>query len=500
MKKVLPIFYLLALAASLFFASWCVLHGTIHFQGDLARDFLLFEEIAVTRKPVLIGPRTSMQGVFHGPARLYLNLPVFIASGGNPIASGWFWVALLAAGVWVFYFIAKKLLPKNAALPATALYALSIAPSAPYLYNPYGAVFIAPLFFYFFIQYIQKNSFTHLLICLLLIGFTIQFEMVWGVPALFVVVASAFLSIFKRKQFTHLFAFFILYIPFSTFIFFDLRHDFFQVKSFITYIVGQPGTAREQIDMLARIVERLKDMFLVLPSYFSNNMPLLSGIFACITLGGLLIFRNNVTRTFLLFYGVFWLLTLPLKGKIYDYYYWAFLPLFCLVLGALISGIFKKWSSIIFAFLILLLLFFNIRLVLTQNDQFFKTNTGLWQFYSQQAEQIYKDANTDFGWYVYTADQYAYSFKYAMSYMQSKYLSIRASKFEKKPLTYLMIYPSDNKYTNERDWKTGQVKINKKSVQVIKSIGGSYVEKYNLTSEEQKVQSDSSLLQDLTFR
>jgi hypothetical protein len=500
MKRIVTFFYFLALAASLFFASWCILHGTIHFQGDLARDFLLFEEIAVTRKPVLIGPRTSMLGVFHGPAWLYLNLPVFMLSGGNPVASGWFWVAFLVAGVWVFHFVAKKLLPKNAALPATALYALSIASSAPYLYNPYGAVFIAPLLFYFFILYKRSHSFLHLIICLFLAGLTFQFEMVWGVPALFVIVTSAFLSIFKRKQFAHLFAFFILLIPFSTFILFDLRHDFFQTKSFITYIVGQPGKAREQVDMLARIVERLKDMLLVLPSYFSHNISLLSGIFAFITLGGLLIFRNNITGTFLLFYGVFWLLTLPLKGKIYDYYYWAFLPLFCLVLGALISGIFKKRSSSIFAFLILLLLFFNIKLVLTQNDQFFRTNTGLWQFYSQQAEKIYKDANTDFGWYVYTADQYAYSFKYAMSYVQSKYPSIRAYKFEKKPLTYLMIYPSDNKYTNEAGWKTGQVKINKKLVKIIKSIGGSYAEKYFLTEEEQAIQADSSLLQDLTFR
>jgi len=87
-----------------------------------------------------------------------------------------------------------------------------------------------------------------------------------------------------------------------------------------------------------------------------------------------------------------------------------------------------------------------------------------------------------------------------MSYAKQEFPAFKSYPFQKKALTYLMIYPSDSKYTNEKPWKEGQVKINKPPVKVLKSIGGSYAEKHTLTEEEQSVQSDSTLLQDLTFR
>jgi hypothetical protein len=508
MKRALTVFYLLAIAASIFFASWCVLHNTIHFQGDLARDFLLFEEIAVTKKPVLIGPRTSMQGVFHGPAWLYLNLPVFMASGGNPVVQGWFWVGLVAASIYGVYFVTKKLANAQVALPAAALYALTICGSAPFLYNPFGAVLLAPYILYFFILYMQKQKLSHLLISLLLIGFSIQFEMVWGVPVLFLSSLFFLAKIIRRKKFVHIIAYGILALPLSTFILFDLRHGYIQLKSFMKYVFGEPGKAREHVDFFALLATRIKSMFLVMPSYFSSNNVTLTIVFSVLCVILLYIFyktgvkkKHPLVGYFLYFYIGFWVVSLPLKGIVYDYYYWAYLPLFCMCIAAIIHILFKKHEHTVFVIIILFLIGVNIQAIAKQDSRFFSTNTGLWNFYYGQAKSIYQDAQGhEFGWYVYTADQYAYSFKYAMSYTQTQYPRTVAAKFQKKPLTYLMIYPSDNKYTNEEGWRVGQVKISKKPEKVIKSIGGSYAEKYMLTPEEMIVQSDSSLLQDLTFR
>lgn len=496
MKKAINTFYILAIGASIFFASWFVLHNTIYFHTDLARDFLLFEEIVVTKKPILIGPRTSMQGVFHGPLWLYVNLPVFLASKGNPVAQGWFWVMLIAASIGVVYWVSKKLVDEKYTLPATALYALLICSAAPYLYNPFGAVFFAPLFFYFFTLYMQKQKIKDLIITLLCIGMSIQFEMVWGVPILFLAGILILYKIIKKKKFVHLLSFGILTLPLSTFILFDIRHQFIQFKSVIRYVMGSPGGVKQQIDYVSLIGIRIKDMFLVI--------PLVAALLTVILL--IVFFRTKAKNKypyvgyFLYFYGGFWILTLPLRGIIYDYYYWAFLPLFCIVLGTLISSLFKKYSSFVFVGIILILLFTNIQQLIKQDNKFFSTNTGLWHFYYHQAQTIYKDAEQDFGWYVYTADQYAYSFKYAMSYVRQEYPAIKPSSFQKKPLTYLMIYPSDSKYTDENSWRGGQVKINKKPVAALKSMGGSYAEKYFLTQEEQAIQADSTLLQDLTFR
>ncbi|MFH0772909.1 MAG: hypothetical protein V1922_01190 [bacterium] len=507
MKKALTYFFIFTIGASIFFASWFVLHNNIYFFTDLARDFLLFEEIALTKKPILIGPRTSMQGVFHGPAWLYVNLPVFLASRGNPVAVGWFWVFLIAISICVMYFISRKLLDKQIALPITALYALAVGNTAPYLYNPFGAVLFAPLFFYFFVRYMQKHQFLHLLICLFCIGMAIQFEMVWGVPILILASILILYKIIRSKKFAHLFSFGILAIPLSTFILFDLRHQFIQLKSIIRYVVGSPGAAKQKADLFTLVITRTKDMIFVMPSYFSNGSIYINTVLTIIFILLVVLFlkskilkKHSFISYFLYFYGGFWIVTLPIRGMIYDYYYWAFLPLFCIVVGALVNIHFKKYAPYIFAAIALFLIVANVQIVLKQDRQFFQKNTGLWSFYLGQAQSVYKNAGADFGWYVYTADQYAYSFKYAMSYTQQQFPTIRSYKFQKKPLTYLMIYPSDNKYTNETPWRTGQVKINKKPEEILKSYGGSYAEKYTLTPEDIAVPADSTLLQDLTFR
>lgn len=507
MNKFIKVFFWLSIALSVFFASWLVLHNTIYFHTDLARDFLLFEEIVVTKKPILIGPRTSIQGVFHGPAWLYVNLPVFLASGGNPVAVGWFWVFLITLSIWMMYLVSLKLLDSKNALPITAIYALVIGSAAPYLYNPFGAVFFAPLFFYSFVRYMQKQNGVQLLLLLFCIGMSIQFEMVWGVPIFLLSSILVLYKIIKSKKFNHIFSFGILAIPLSTFVLFEVRHQFIQFKSLIRYVVGTSGSEKQKIDSFNLITTRAKDMFLVLPAYFSNGNWYLAIIFALVVLALIIIFFKNKLQKkysyisyFLYFYIGFWILTLPIKGMIYDYYYWAFFPLFCIVLGAFINSFFKKYSSLVFIGIAIFLIFTNIQLLMKQDTQFFQKNTGLWSFYHNQAQTLYKNAGQDFGWYVYTADQYAYSFKYAMSYVQKQFPAVQSYKFQKKPITYLMIYPSDNKYTNETWWKKGQVKIEHKPISTVKSVGGSYLEKYKLTPDEQKVPSDSTLLQDLTFR
>lgn len=500
-------FYTFAIILSIFFASWFVLHNTVYFYGDLARDFLLFEEIVLTKKPILIGPRTSMQGVFHGPLWLYLNIPAFIIGKGNPVVVAWFWVLLVAASIGCMYFVTKKILSKKEALPITALYALAIASSAPYLYNPFGAVFFSPLFFLFFIRYMHNQKNIDLLISLFCVGVSIQFEMVWGVPILFLASIVFLFKIIKSKKYNHLFSFGILSIPLSTFILFDLRHQFIQFHSIIRYVVGKPGDVRKKIDIIELLVTRAKDMALSMSGYFSNGSLITSGILTGLSILLIFIFYKKKLHKkyfsvsyFLYFYIGFWILTLPIKGMIYDYYYWAFLPLFCIAVGTMGGAVLKKYVYGVYILSVLFLTLINISIIYKQDTTFFKTSTALWSFYKSQASTIYKDAKGDFGWYVYTADQYAYSFKYAMSYVQQQFPNNKSYKFEKKPLTYLMIYPSDNQYTNETGWKSGGVRIEKKPHSILKFMGNSYAEKYNLTKEEQAVQSDSTLLQDLTFR
>lgn len=141
---------------------------------------------------------------------------------------------------------------------------------------------------------------------------------------------------------------------------------------------------------------------------------------------------------------------------------------------------------------------FLVRPILSEKNNYVRT--GSWLFYFSQAKTIYEDARGDFGYYIYTADQFGYSSRYAMNYGQRLYLKNKAFPYEKKQTIYLIIFPSTNPFTNERWWKKNQVKIDRNPDKVFKFSDGSYIEKYALTVQEQKVQSDQNLINNLIFR
>ncbi|MBI3380287.1 hypothetical protein HY029_06055 [Candidatus Gottesmanbacteria bacterium] len=93
---------------NLFLASWYFIQGDLNFNTDIARDFLLLEDLK-QKKVVLIGARAGPAGFFHGPAWMYLNLPIYILGNGNPVVVGWFWIALTIGFLFYSFKIAKKI-------------------------------------------------------------------------------------------------------------------------------------------------------------------------------------------------------------------------------------------------------------------------------------------------------------------------------------------------------------------------------------------------------
>ena len=95
-------------------ASWYLLKGDILFHVDIARDFLVLEEIVFLKKLTLIGARSGgIPGLFHGPLWFYLNLPAFLIGKGNPLFVGLFWIILFALSLIIIYNIAKKVFDKS---------------------------------------------------------------------------------------------------------------------------------------------------------------------------------------------------------------------------------------------------------------------------------------------------------------------------------------------------------------------------------------------------
>jgi hypothetical protein len=311
--------------------------------------------------------------------------------------------------------------------------------------------------------------------------------MAWGVPILFLSSIVLLAAIIKQKNFSHIISFIILLIPLSTFFLFDIRHHFIQIKSVLAYL-AHPKILQE-VTLLQFLSGRIQEL----------------GIGSVLLAIVLLIFilrkrkgNSSIGYILYLYFGYF-LITLFYKGTLWGYYTAPFIPLFCIALALLLQQVRSKIQLGVFMVLVTPLIFTNLENIAVQNTSYFKNNSGLWKFYLSKAQTIYTDAEGEFGWYVYTADQYGYSAKYAMHYVGQRSTK-KGYSYEKKKITYLIISPSTNKYTNETDWKKEKIMITRKPNKIFRFSDGSYVEKYILSVEEQKVPSASDLIMDLMFR
>lgn len=242
MNKLFKVLFFILIFISFFFASWYVINGDLNFSSDIARDFLLFDEI--TQKAlVLIGPKSSVMGLFHGPLWLYLNYPAYAIGNGNPLVVGAWWIVLNGLFLVSVFYVTKKLFNKEAAYLSTLLIALYTSFHTATFFNPIGAMFVIPIFFYTFIKYLEKRQAKYLFFHVISLGFIIQFEMAIGIPFTILSFAFLFVSILKSKNKKHLALFFAILIPLSNYLLFDLRHDFLLTNSVLRYISPESGNS-----------------------------------------------------------------------------------------------------------------------------------------------------------------------------------------------------------------------------------------------------------------
>ena len=143
MKKILFITIFFSIIF-VFFSSWFVINKDLIFHTDIARDFLLIDEIA-NKKITLIGPRADWKGLFHGPLWLYFNLPAFLIGQGNPIIVAWYWIFILILFSIFYYLAIKKVFDKKTALLFIPLFLSSMVTFSSNFYNPIGALLLMPL-------------------------------------------------------------------------------------------------------------------------------------------------------------------------------------------------------------------------------------------------------------------------------------------------------------------------------------------------------------------
>lgn len=502
--KFLKAILILLIAVFLYFSAYSVLHGDIGYNTDIGRDLLILQEIVDTHKLPLIGPHSGLGGLFHGPLWPYINLPAFILGNGNPIVIGWFWVLLVLGSVFTTYYVGKKMFNEHVGLLSALVVSLISITYSNSLLNPFGAVIFSPLFFYFFYKYLKSEKIVFLLLSFFTIGILIQFEIVFGGPILILSLILLSVLLYKRKKLQHLFSALILIVPLSTYIVFELRHNFLQLRS----IIAQAGTHtgdKERIfsELLSlRYNELIKNILQIpsAPSYLTIVVALMFGYMSIKCYKNKKLKNREFYLLYAYFYLGFWPISFYLNGQVMGYHILPFAPIAIIILS---SGYFLIRKEIFIA-VFALVLFFNFLAAKGYIEKFsveIGNATSSWQFNHEVAQSIYRNAPPEFGYFSFTADEFGYGPTYAMVFTNKEYPGISALPNTKKQITYMIMAPTENGNNNNREWWIkNKVRIDRIPESVINYANGYRIEKYVLSNEEVKVLADPNLLNGLFFR
>lgn len=230
MRVIIYSLLFLLILLNLYFSTYSVRHGEIHFFNDVARDFLLLREID-SKKIMLIGPRSNASGLFHGPLWSYINYPAYRLGKGNPVVVAWFWFLLAIVSLGIGFYVAKKLFGTLSAFVFVLLYSTNLITHTNGMFHSEAPIFLTPLLYFSIVIYAKYKKIRYLLFHLFIVAMIIQLNVGVGIPIL---ILSGLLTIYlivKNKSWKHLFAYLLVPILLSNFIVFDLRHDFLLTKS-----------------------------------------------------------------------------------------------------------------------------------------------------------------------------------------------------------------------------------------------------------------------------
>ncbi len=496
--------YLLAIliVLNILLSAYWLIMGDIHYDVDVSRDFLVMNDIIYNHHLTLLGPRSgAIPGVFHGPLWFYVNLPAFFIGGGNPLVVGLFWFLLSIVFLTIIYWVSKKLFDPTVAILSVLLLSVNsiINPSIGLknFYNPYGAVFLFPLFFWFFYRYTSCMKIKYLILSLFLVGLIIQFQMAFGVPLLITIIPLLFYILFKKKKKLHLLSFFILLIPLSTFILFDLKHNWLQLNAVMQFF-----SSKNSSSVFSNVLnERIKALIFDFFGSLLGDKNILAPISCVFFLTTLLVFiKKNIYRLFVYLFTGFWLVSLFFQGGVGNYF-WPFLPVSIIIFCSFYKLLRREVFIVAFSLLYLVNFYFGISAVFNFERGVDKRGPHSWAFNLKVAENIYKDAGGDFGYFTYSPDRFSYQQRHAMVYAQKNYPNLKSVSSVKKPLTYLIEVdpPEDRPELDSINWRISDVKIDRLPDQTFR-FDFIKVEKYFLSNEDIAKEPNPYLLDSVFLR
>lgn len=206
--------------------------GNFPFQYDNAKDSLIMMDMWSQKDPALVGPTTSIPGLFYGPFWYYLALPFNVIANFHPYAG----VAMvLLLGIGNLYLFFRYVNPFTAFLYVTSIGIIGTQQNA---WTPYMTSLIMTPLLLLFLRFAKQKKTDVLTVIATAFFISLLFHFQVAYAIVFVPIALVILLRYRNKLGIHqwLIGFATFLVTLVPSLVFELKHDFLQTKSVISFI------------------------------------------------------------------------------------------------------------------------------------------------------------------------------------------------------------------------------------------------------------------------
>ena len=484
----------------LYLVSFSALNGEVIFSNDVARNFLLLQELD-EKKIVLIGPRSSTQGLFYSSFLTYFNYPAYLIGQGNPVIVAWFWVFVSLIVFITSFFMVRKLFGTIAASFYVLIIAAKLVPKSSEIFEPMAMYWVMPVFLFTIIEYVRTKKLMYLIGHIISLSIFIHLSIGIGLQFLILSFTIIFYIVFESRKWKHLLSFLIIPVSLINIILFDIKYGFGMTKA----LLGTGSATRFFVsipDWIGGRVHHATSLQLL----DSQNFLWIPIFLTVMFFTYLSIKKDKKSRhiyiLFLLYYFGYMTLSYFNKGILLVHYIYLLIPFTAMWLVSFLNGKYK--TAFIPIVLVVLLLNIQFAQNFTKNlkASYIGKVQDSWVGLSNTARDIAKTyEGKEFGYYVFAPDAYAYQPRYAMLYHFKKE-GAKAFEYKKMETTLVIAQapPSNDKYMDYKWWVKVPVRIANEPKSIKDFPNGYKVLEYKLTKDEQKIPHDITIELGIHFR
>lgn len=349
-KEYLPLLFVLILGACLRLYR---IRDYLVFLGDEGRDVLVVKRMLIDHIPTLLGPITSVGGMYLGPIYYYFMAPFLWLFGYDPVGPAIMVVLFGIATIYLIYKTGRDFFNLPTGLIASFLYALSptVIVYSHSSWNPNILPFFSIVILYGLLHLVAKHTKWH---WFFIIGLSLGVSLQLHYLALLFIPLIGIIAVLLRKTtrfYRWVFTFAGGIITFFPYILFELRHQFTNTQTVFRFITKhEGGSTFGNGDFLTRIQELTTRLFGRLVFSSTDSIAKILVLFCSLYLlyrlftyvKGKKLPLPTPFSVLSLWFLVGLLLYTFYQGAVYDYYFTPLFPLPFLIVGYILSLLIRK--------------------------------------------------------------------------------------------------------------------------------------------------------------